>query len=59
VATVIRLTAGSPEERPSCGIFAQNYGRRAPSTFWDALRITSALSGHQTYFLWAARIFWN
>jgi len=25
----------SPEERPSCGIFAQNYGRRAPSTFWD------------------------
>jgi hypothetical protein len=57
VATVnqayIRL---SPEERPECGIFAQNYGQAGAIDFFGRrYGLPPALSGHQTYFLWGPR----
>ena len=46
----------SPEERPGCGIFAQNYGQAGAIDFLGRrYGLPPALSGHQTYFLWGPR----
>jgi hypothetical protein len=46
----------SPEERAGCGIFAQNYGQAGAIDFFGRrYGLPSALSGHQTYFLWGPR----
>jgi hypothetical protein len=46
----------SPEERPGCGIFAQDYGQAGAIDFLGRrYGLPSALSGHQTYWLWGPR----
>jgi dolichyl-phosphate-mannose-protein mannosyltransferase len=57
VATVNQAyTRLSPEERPVCGIFAQNYGQAGAIDFFGRrYGLPPALSGHQTYFLWGPR----
>jgi hypothetical protein len=46
----------SPEERPGCGIFGQDYGQAgAVDFFGPRYGLPPALSGHQTYFLWGPR----
>jgi Dolichyl-phosphate-mannose-protein mannosyltransferase len=46
----------SPEERPSCSIFAQNYGQAGAIDFFGRrYGLPPALSGNQTYFLWGPR----
>jgi len=46
----------SPEERPGCGIFAQDYGQAGAIDFLGRrYGLPLALSGHQTYFLWGPR----
>jgi hypothetical protein len=46
----------SSEERPGCGIFAQDYGQAGAIDFFGRrYRLPPALSGHQTYFLWGPR----
>jgi len=46
----------SPEERPGCGIFAQNYGQAGAIDFLGRrYGLPPALSGHQSYFLWGPR----
>ena len=45
-----------PEERPDCGIFAQDYGQAGAIDFFGPrYGLPPALSGHQTYFLWGPR----
>jgi len=49
----LRLT---PEERPGCGIFAQDYGQAGAMDFLGRrYGLPPALSGHQTYYLWGPR----
>jgi hypothetical protein len=57
VAEVARAQARlSPEERPGCGIFAQDYGQAGAIDFFGRrYGLPPALSGHQTYFLWGPR----
>jgi hypothetical protein len=44
------------EERPGCGIFAQDYGQAGAIDFLGRrYGLPPALSGHQTYFLWGPR----
>jgi len=44
------------EERPDCGIFAQDYGQAGAIDFFGRrYGLPPALSGHQTYFLWGPR----
>jgi len=44
------------EERPVCGIFAQDYGQAGAIDFFGRrYGLPPALSGHQTYFLWGPR----
>jgi hypothetical protein len=44
------------EERPDCGIFAQDYGQAGAIDFFGRLDgLPPALSGHQTWFLWGPR----
>ena len=46
----------SPEERASCGIFAQDYGQAGAIDFLGRrYGLPPALSGHQTFFLWGPR----
>jgi hypothetical protein len=46
----------SPEERPGCGIFAQDYGQAGAVDFLGRrYGLPPALSGHQTYWLWGSR----
>jgi len=46
----------SPEERPGCGVFAQNYGQAGAVDFFGRrYGLPPALSGHQTYYLWGPR----
>jgi hypothetical protein len=46
----------SPEERPGCGIFAQDYGQAGAIDFFGRrYGLPPALSGHQSYFLWGPR----
>jgi hypothetical protein len=46
----------SPEERPGCGIFAQDYGQAGAIDFFGPhYGLPPALSGHQTYWLWGPR----
>jgi len=46
----------SPDERRDCGIFAQDYGQAGAIDFLgQRYGLPSALSGHQTYFLWGPR----
>src|SRR6266849_845146 len=46
----------SSEERPGCGIFAQDYGQAGAIDFFGRrFGLPPALSGHQTYFLWGPR----
>jgi len=48
-----RLT---PQEKTGCGIFAQDYGQAGAIDFFGPrYGLPSALSGHQTYFLWGPR----
>jgi hypothetical protein len=45
-----------PEERPDCGIFAQDYGQAGAIDFFGpSYGLPKALSGHQTYYLWGPR----
>jgi asparagine N-glycosylation enzyme membrane subunit Stt3 len=45
-----------PDERPSCGIFAQDYGQAGAIDFLGRrYGLPPALSGHQTYYLWGPR----
>jgi hypothetical protein len=57
VAEVAKAQARlSPEERPGCGIFAQDYGQAGAIDFFGRrYGLPPALSGHQTYFLWGPR----
>jgi Dolichyl-phosphate-mannose-protein mannosyltransferase len=57
VATVAQAYSRlSPEERPGCGIFAQDYGQAGAIDFFGRrYGLPPALSGHQTYFLWGPR----
>lgn len=49
----LRLSA---EERPGCGIIAQDYGQAGAIDFFGRrYGLPPALSGHQTYFLWGPR----
>ena len=44
------------EQRPDCGIFAQDYGQAGAIDFFGPrYGLPKALSGHQTYFLWGPR----
>jgi 4-amino-4-deoxy-L-arabinose transferase-like glycosyltransferase len=44
------------DERPDCGIFAQNYGEAGAIDFFGPrYSLPPALSGHQTYWLWGPR----
>jgi hypothetical protein len=46
----------SPEERPGCGIFGQDYGQAGAVDFFGPhYGLPPAISGHQTYFLWGPR----
>jgi hypothetical protein len=46
----------SLEERPGCGIFAQDYGQAGAIDFLGRrYGLPPALSGHQTFFLWGPR----
>ena len=46
----------STAERPGCGIFAQDYGQAGAINFLGRrYGLPTALSGHQTYFLWGPR----
>lgn len=46
----------SPEERPGCGIFGQDYGQAGAVDFLGRkYGLPPALSGHQSYFLWGPR----
>src|SRR5262249_39195163 len=46
----------APEERPDCGIFAQDYGQAGAIDFLGKrYGLPRALSWHQTYFLWGPR----
>ncbi|HEY1243044.1 MAG TPA: glycosyltransferase family 39 protein [Bryobacteraceae bacterium] len=45
-----------PNERGSCGVFAQNYGEAGAVDFFGRrYGLPPALSGHQTYYLWGPR----
>jgi len=57
VATVAQAWQQVPvDERPGCGIFAQNYGQAGAIDFFGPrYGLPPALSGHQTYFLWGPR----
>jgi Dolichyl-phosphate-mannose-protein mannosyltransferase len=57
VATVAQAYSRlSPEERPGCGIFAQDYGQAGAIDFLGRrYGLPPALSGHQTYYLWGPR----
>ena len=55
-ATNQAYTRLTPEERPGCGIFAQDYGQAGAIDFFGRrYGLPPALSGHQTYFLWGPR----
>jgi 4-amino-4-deoxy-L-arabinose transferase-like glycosyltransferase len=44
------------DERPDCGIFAQDYGQAGAIDFLGRrYELPQALSGHQTYYLWGPR----
>jgi 4-amino-4-deoxy-L-arabinose transferase-like glycosyltransferase len=44
------------DEQPGCGIFAQDYGQAGAIDFLGRrYGLPSALSGHQTYYLWGPR----
>jgi hypothetical protein len=44
------------DERPDCGIFAQDYGQAGAIDFFGPrYGLPPALSGHQTYYLWGPR----
>jgi hypothetical protein len=48
----------SPEERPGCGIIAQNYGQAGAIDFLGRrYGLPPAISAHQTYFLWGTHGF--
>ncbi|HSE30097.1 MAG TPA: glycosyltransferase family 39 protein [Pyrinomonadaceae bacterium] len=46
----------APEERPDCGIYAQNYGQAGAIDFFGPrYGLPRAVSGHQSYYLWGPR----
>ena len=46
----------TPEERPDCGIFAQDYGQAGAIDFLGRrYGLPASLSGHQTWYLWGPR----
>jgi len=57
VATVnVAYEKLTPQERPGCGIFAQDYGQAGAIDFFGRqYGLPPALSGHQSYFLWGPR----
>lgn len=54
--TVVAWDQLSPEERPDCGIFAQDYGQAGAIDFFGPhYGLPASLSGHQTWYLWGPR----
>ncbi|MBV8050949.1 MAG: glycosyltransferase family 39 protein [Acidobacteriaceae bacterium] len=54
--TAVAWNQLAPEERHSCGIFAQNYGQAGAIDFLGRrYGLPQSLSGHQTWFLWGPR----
>ncbi len=54
--TAVAWNKLDPDERPDCGIFAQDYGQAGAIDFLGRrYGLPPALSGHQTYFLWGPR----
>jgi len=54
--TVVAWNQLRPEERPDCGIFAQDYGQAGAIDFLGRrYGLPQSLSGHQTWFLWGPR----
>jgi len=52
-AAVVAWNRIPAEERPDCGIFAQDYGQAGAIDFFDRkLGLPPALSGDRTYWLW-------
>src|SRR5271157_1429791 len=52
-AAVVAWNGIPAEERPDCGIFAQDYGQAGAIDFFDRKQgLPPALSGDRTYFLW-------
>lgn len=56
-ATVAQVYNGLPADvRPRTGIFGQNYGQAgAINLFGPRMGLPTAISGHQSYFLWGPR----
>jgi Dolichyl-phosphate-mannose-protein mannosyltransferase len=53
--TAVAWNQLSPEERPDCGIFAQDYGQAGAIDFFGPkYGLPPSLSGHQTWFLWGS-----
>lgn len=54
--TAVAWNRLNSDERRDCGIFAQDYGQAGAIDFLGrSYGLPSALSGHQTYFLWGPR----
>jgi hypothetical protein len=54
--TAVAWNRLAPEERPDCGIFAQDYGQAGAIDFLGRrYGLPASLSGHQTWFLWGPR----
>ena len=54
--TAVAWNRLTPEERPDCGIFAQDYGQAGAVDFLGPkYGLPKSLSGHQTWFLWGPR----
>jgi hypothetical protein len=54
--TAVAWNRLSPQDRPDCGIFAQDYGQAGAIDFLGRkYGLPQSLSGHQTFFLWGPR----
>ena len=54
--TAVAWNRLTPQERPDCGIFAQDYGQAGAIDFLGRrYGLPASLSGHQTWYLWGPR----
>jgi len=54
--TAVAWNRLSPDERPDCGIFVQDYGQAGAIDFLGRrYGLPQSISGHQTWFLWGPR----
>ena len=54
--TAVAWNRLTPDERPDCGIFAQDYGQAGAIDFLGRrYGLPASLSGHQTWYLWGPR----